>query len=194
MKLKNRRGSTLALTLMVFAVLMIFATFILGFMVTENKQAMNHQNKTQAYYIARSGAEVVEAAIRKELKISVDFINTISADIDSPTRITFSNLNIDYEDAFVDVWRKENESENENDINYTVFINSKAVVANGITENVWKEIDIDLSEELVTLDIDNPIEFIDHADSVLINGYIQNKNKHYPGLAVQISDINKINK
>ena len=63
MKLKNRKGSTLALTLMVFAVLMIFATFILGFMVTENKQAMHHQNKTQAYYIARSGAEAVEAAI-----------------------------------------------------------------------------------------------------------------------------------
>jgi hypothetical protein len=32
-------------------------------MVTENKQAMYHQNKTQAYYIARSGAEVVEEAI-----------------------------------------------------------------------------------------------------------------------------------
>lgn len=57
MKLKNRIGSTLALTLMVFAVLMIFATFILSFMVTENKQAMYHQNKTQAYYIARSGAD-----------------------------------------------------------------------------------------------------------------------------------------
>lgn len=63
MKLKNREGSTLLLTLMIFAVLMIFATFTLGFMVTENKQSMYHQHKTQAYYVARSGAETVEAAI-----------------------------------------------------------------------------------------------------------------------------------
>ena len=63
MRFKNRKGSTLALTIMIFAVLMIFATFTLGFMVTENKQAMYHQNKTQAYYIARSGAEIVEEAI-----------------------------------------------------------------------------------------------------------------------------------
>ena len=63
MKLKSRKGSTLLLTLMVFAILMIFVTFISGFMLTENKQAMFHQNKMQAYYIARGGAEAVEAAI-----------------------------------------------------------------------------------------------------------------------------------
>lgn len=68
MKIKNRKGSTLALTIMIFAVLMIFATFTLGFMVTENKQAMYHQNKTQAYYIAKSGVEVVEEAIRSQLE------------------------------------------------------------------------------------------------------------------------------
>jgi len=62
-KTQKRKGSTLALTIIIFAVLMIFATFTLGFMVTENKQAMYHQNKTQAYYIARSGAEVVEEAL-----------------------------------------------------------------------------------------------------------------------------------
>lgn len=67
MKLKHRKGSTLALTLIIFAVLMIFASFILNFMVTENKQAIYYQNKTQAYYIARSGAEIVEAALEKQL-------------------------------------------------------------------------------------------------------------------------------
>lgn len=51
------------LVLMVFAVLMILSTFTLSFMLTENKQAINHQYRTQAYYIARSGAETVEAAI-----------------------------------------------------------------------------------------------------------------------------------
>lgn len=63
MKMKNRKGSILVMTLMVFVVLMIFGTFILGFMVTENKMSINHQNKTQAYYIARSGVVAVEAAI-----------------------------------------------------------------------------------------------------------------------------------
>lgn len=63
MKLKNRKGSTLIMTLMIFAILMIFGTFILGFMVNENKMSLNHQYKTQAYYIARSGAVAVEVAI-----------------------------------------------------------------------------------------------------------------------------------
>ncbi len=62
-KMINRKGSTLALTIIIFAVLMIFVTFTLGFMVTENKQAMYHQNKVKAYYSARSGAEIAEAAI-----------------------------------------------------------------------------------------------------------------------------------
>lgn len=65
--MKNRKGSTLVMTLIVFLILMIFASFILGFMVTENKQAIHHQNKTQAYYIARGGAETVEAALIRQL-------------------------------------------------------------------------------------------------------------------------------
>ncbi len=61
--MKNRRGSVLALTLMIFASLMILGMFTLSLAVNENKQAMYHQNKKRAYYIARSGAVAVEAAI-----------------------------------------------------------------------------------------------------------------------------------
>lgn len=61
--LRNKKGSTLATVLIVFSVLMIFGVFILGFMVNENKMALSHQKKTQAYYVARSGAVAVEAAI-----------------------------------------------------------------------------------------------------------------------------------
>jgi hypothetical protein len=68
----NRKGSTLALTIIIFAVLMIFATFTLGFMVTENKQAMYYQNKTQAYYIAKSAADISDAAIRQQLRTIFD--------------------------------------------------------------------------------------------------------------------------
>ena len=63
MKIKNRKGSTLALTIMIFAVLMIFATFTLGFMVTENKQSIYYQNKTQAYNSAISGVDIIETAL-----------------------------------------------------------------------------------------------------------------------------------
>lgn len=68
MKLRNRKGSTLALTIIIFAVLMIFATFTMGFMVTENKQSIYYQNKTQAYYIARGAADIVEGAVRIQLR------------------------------------------------------------------------------------------------------------------------------
>lgn len=55
------------MTLMVFVVLAILSTFILNFMMTENKQSLNHQYKTQAYYIARGAAETVEAAIFSDI-------------------------------------------------------------------------------------------------------------------------------
>jgi hypothetical protein len=68
----NRKGSTLALTIIIFAVLMIFATFTLGFMVTENKQAMYHQYKVKAYYAARSGAEAAQKAVLNRVTYAED--------------------------------------------------------------------------------------------------------------------------
>ncbi|OLS02741.1 DUF7305 domain-containing protein [Tissierella creatinophila] len=61
--MKNRKGSTLILTLMVFVFLSILATATVSFMVSENNQSIAHKDKIEAYYIARSGAEAVEAAI-----------------------------------------------------------------------------------------------------------------------------------
>ncbi|MST99872.1 PilX N-terminal domain-containing pilus assembly protein [Tissierella pigra] len=61
--MRNRKGSTIVMTLIVFTVLMIFGISILNLMVNENKMSLYHQYKTQAYYIARAGAEAVEAAI-----------------------------------------------------------------------------------------------------------------------------------
>lgn len=76
-------GSTLALVIIVFAVLMIFGTFILGFTVTENKMSINHQHKAQAYYLARSGAVAVEAAImdlynKDDKDDAVNFFNSLN--------------------------------------------------------------------------------------------------------------------
>src|SRR5690554_1039431 len=67
MKLRNRKDSTLALTIIIFAVLMIFATFTMGFMVTENKQSIYYQNKTQAHHLAVSGVDIVSVALIDQL-------------------------------------------------------------------------------------------------------------------------------
>lgn len=108
LNIKKRKGSTLALTLIIFAVLMIFGTFILSFMVTENKQAMYYQNKTQAYYLARSGADIAEKAIVKHLYAlgkdnSKDFIDNFDSkreikldhDIDGLNYIEAQNVTLD---------------------------------------------------------------------------------------------------
>jgi len=68
MKTHLRNGSTLVLVILVFAVLMIFASFTLNFMVNENKQAIYHENATKAEYIAMNGADVVEAALVSHLR------------------------------------------------------------------------------------------------------------------------------
>ena len=61
--MKNRKGSVLVLVFMVFVVLSILAITSISLMLTNNNQALAHRNKIQAYYIARGGAEAVEAAI-----------------------------------------------------------------------------------------------------------------------------------
>ena len=63
--IENEKGSALTFTIMVFAVLMIFATFLVSFMSSENKMSLQHQRKIQAYYVARSGAVAVDRAIKK---------------------------------------------------------------------------------------------------------------------------------
>lgn len=66
-KIINMEGSALVFTVIVFAALMILSTFTLSFMVTENTHALHHQNKTQAYYYARSGVEIVEEGLIEKL-------------------------------------------------------------------------------------------------------------------------------
>lgn len=65
--LRKREGSVLAFTIIAFAVLMILGTFIIGFMLTENFQSLNYNYKAQAFYHARSGAEIVEKGLITKL-------------------------------------------------------------------------------------------------------------------------------
>lgn len=97
MKMKFRKGSTLALTLIIFAVLLIFATFLVGFTVTENKQAIYYQNKTQSYYIAKSGVEVIEKVLKDELNklnLASDFNDYVKS-YENPKEINVSIDNIE---------------------------------------------------------------------------------------------------
>ena len=56
--IKEERGGTLALTLIVMLVLSILGFSLLSISVAEAKFAANQLNNTQAYFVARSGAEV----------------------------------------------------------------------------------------------------------------------------------------
>ncbi|MDR7871215.1 MAG: pilus assembly PilX N-terminal domain-containing protein [Tissierellaceae bacterium] len=180
--MKKRKGSTLVLTLMVFAVLMIFATFTLSFMVTENKQSLYHQHKTQAYYIARSGAEAVEAAIlglfededpndRDALlnKIEVNPVNVLEKN-DESLKLS------------VKIWKEDISS---NKIN--IIINSNANI-NSASEKIIKVLPIDVTNEedkLISFG-DKPIISIESASQNLIDkGWVEivgevGKSK-YPG-------------
>lgn len=165
MKFKNREGSTFALTLMVFAVLMIFATFILSFMVTENKQAMYHQNKTQAYYLARSGAEAVETAILG-----------IYNDVDNSKEITFfnkifndKNLNVDNievngNDVGVSL---ELENITGNDKNFILNIYSTSSV--GVTTNIVHKI-LNIPKPIIKTEIkaNSPIIYLNQINENII--------------------------
>lgn len=100
MKLKNRKGSTLVLTMMIFLVLMILSTFVLKLMVTENKQSIHHQNKMQAYYIARGGAEAVEAAI---LGMNGEDVKSLEKELDDSDKVDVDEIDIDGDKANVTV-------------------------------------------------------------------------------------------
>lgn len=57
--IKNNKGAALALVIMLMGVLSVLGITMLTISLAENKQAIYQVNKTQAYYLARSGAEAV---------------------------------------------------------------------------------------------------------------------------------------
>ena len=98
MKKKHNQGSAIVLTLLIFTVLLIFSSFTITFMVNENKQSIYQENKTQAYYIARSGAIAVEAAI---MKMNQQEVNKLNSELDKGTVI------VDNEDYKVKLTKEE---------------------------------------------------------------------------------------
>jgi hypothetical protein len=58
-KSNNENGSALAMVLIIMVVLMILGTALLSISLAENKFSIKNEDKLQAYYIARSGAQSV---------------------------------------------------------------------------------------------------------------------------------------
>lgn len=168
--MKKRKGSTLVMALMVFSVLIIFSTFTVSSMVTENKQSIYHQHKTRAYYVARSGAEAMETAIRK-LFIDDDptdreaLIANISTTPDKVLEETTQDYKLD-----VDIWKEDVSSDKIN-----ILINSTAS-ANETSESVTKVLPIDVTsgeDELISFG-DKPIIALNSASQNLIGkGWVE---------------------
>lgn len=155
MKMKNRKGSTLIMTLLVFVVFMIFGTLILSFMVSENKMSLNHQYKTQAYYLARSGAVAVEAAImdmnekdgdededdrKKLLDLIPEIINN-----DKGLKIDVDGLDLEEDKEALEVYLWKDKDDN-------IRIKSKGRV-NNIEQTVEKVIGFEKNNEGTTIQI-----------------------------------------
>lgn len=154
--MKKRKGSTLLLTLMVFSILMIFGTFILNFMVTENKQSFSYQYKTQAYYIARGGAVAVEAAI---LKMDEEQIEQLEDELKEKREITLNDIDIEGNKAIVTL-RKEDEK---------LYIESLGRVGD-VVDKVVKVMEKE-STSTETVEIDMAV--FSHGDIVISNGKIE---------------------
>jgi hypothetical protein len=116
MQIKNNCGSALVSAIMVFAVLSILAITTLGFVLAENKLAIYYHNKTQAYYIAKSGADTIEAALISQLatyssdvsaqKAFLDVYNTarkVDVDIDGVTEVIVKNESVGEEDRVLTI-------------------------------------------------------------------------------------------
>lgn len=131
--LSNRSGSVLALTIMVFAILMIFGTFTLSFMKNENSQSLRHNYKAQAYYYARSGVETVEKALIDRLTSFGNDIEQQSSFVDRFDVAKEIEVDLDYLTEPVIV---KNEMINEK----KVMTISSTVIYQNITQTVKKAI------------------------------------------------------
>ena len=78
--ISNKKGSALVFVVIFMLVMAVLGTAIMGVAVTENRFSIQHENKLQAYYIARSGAQAVaEYMIKDKDNDAADIIGKTSA-------------------------------------------------------------------------------------------------------------------
>ncbi len=72
--LKNEQGSTLLLTIVVTFVLLFLGGALTLHSLTEIRQAQKEEYELQAYYLARSGADIVAQAIINDAELFLEFL------------------------------------------------------------------------------------------------------------------------
>ena len=109
MYIKSDKGAALVTTLIALIVLSILVPVFIFSMTTEGKQSIQHDNKSHAYYMARSGAEAVLEILINEyekdnLGTFIDQSPTIYGDLEvGGLKIDLNNGNHDEESIVVGV-------------------------------------------------------------------------------------------
>lgn len=86
--LRNKKGSSLVLIIIVMAVLSIFGVILLQTSLAENKFAIHEEKRLKAYYIARAGAEVASTWMEnpsRSMSTIDTLISTNSTNLDTWT-------------------------------------------------------------------------------------------------------------
>ena len=163
--LGNERGVTLGLTIIVFAVLVIFVTFLSGFMVSENKMSLQHKRKTQTYYVARSGAVAVEKAI---LDMDDEMVKKLNEELDAAPEKTIKVDNLDFEGKEAEVHLKR--------IGNELHIESKGTLE-GVDDTVTMVLKLEEEEEekVIPQSIVSPLDMSIYIEKDL---KITDKNSH----------------
>lgn len=93
MYIKNKKGATLPLVLIVMVILVILVTILLFLSVTEARQVEIEEKNMQAYYIARSGADAVAKHIIENTNEAINLINAPQSD---PVYLVNGEFETDY--------------------------------------------------------------------------------------------------
>lgn len=115
----SRRGSTLAVTVMMFLVLTILAVGVIGVSFADHQLVIAEERTTQAYYTARSVVNGTFEWLKKNTS------NTVAYNANVPTALGFTNVResqgtLDGMDYHLYIWRDES-------VTYQVHIRATAV-------------------------------------------------------------------
>lgn len=91
----NNKGSALITVIVVMVVLMILSMALLTVSAAEAKHAIMQENKTQAQYVARAGAEAVANALRATPSMNPLLVGTVSEAVNSQGHTFTANIHSD---------------------------------------------------------------------------------------------------
>lgn len=184
--MKNRKGSVLIIVILIFVVFSILATTVLNLMLINKKQAITHKDKIKAYYIARSGAQAVEAKLGSMNDEKLNTINSILESGEIKMNIKLKDAEKDYLDnnSLKVILRKNGEE------TYSYLLESNGNF-NGSSEIVEKSLSKESSSNSNGGPFGDVIEYKD--GKVIINGeeYIILDNKYTSGKEKNIINGNK---